>query len=485
MNKKGAILVVLILIVLLLPIGASSISGQNTRTPIKHVINIYFENHTFDNYFGTYPQSPQSSKQGIISSLPTPVNLLNNVSLLSSVRAIPAGNFSTPDPIEGYTAYHTDWNHGSMNNFLNGSGPYSMTYYNSSQLGPIWDLAEQYSMGDMYFSPVISESAPNTMYYLAGFSPVFNDYGPPPGIPFSQTIFGELSSYNVSWGLYIPKQSLASNYSEWNHIEGMNSYLGNVGTWDDFSSELENGTIPSVSYVFSQEANGTDQAAPSNILKGEMWLIYLVNKIEESPIWNSTAIFITWDDPGGYYDQVSPPVVDGMQLGFRLPFIVISPFAKEGYISNTILTHSSILAFIDYNWEMPALNQFVSRVNIPIDFFNFNDSYGQNGVLREPIIFNFGNSFPVPKAPEFTLPTNLQSLNISATFPMEPQYNLSSLPYPKTGSVIFNLSSISPQVFVKQNSVLVPFYASYSFLFAFILLDVIVLSFGVRQRWKK
>ena len=71
--------------------------------------------------------------------------------------------------------------------------------------------------------------------------------------------------------------------------------------------------------------------APSDILKGELWLLKLINSIEESPLWNSTAVFITWDDPGGYYDQVPPPVFHGVQLGMRLPLIVVSTYAKEDY----------------------------------------------------------------------------------------------------------------------------------------------------------
>lgn len=482
MKRISVILIILVVLILLFPIGASSIAQQGTKTPIKHVINIYLENHTFDNYFGTYPESPGSPMQSVINELPVPLNLLNNKSLSNKLTAIPPGTFNTPDPIEGYTAYHLDWNHGLMNNFVNGSGPYSMTYYTSSQLGPIWDLAEEYSIADMYFSPLLTESAPNTMYYLSGYSPVFNDYGPPPSVPFSQTIFGELSSYNISWGIYIPTMKQEYSYSEWIQIAGMNAHIGNVSSWNNFVSQLHAGSIPSVSYVFSQEAQGTDQAAPSNILKGEMWLFYLINQIEESPVWNSTAIFITWDDPGGYYDQVSPPIVDGQQLGFRLPLIVVSPYAKEAYVSNTILTHSSILAFIDYNWRLPALNRFVSNVNIPTDLFNFNNSYSNGNIVREPIVFSFGHSFIIPSEPIFNLTGNFSNLNLSDVFPQSPQLNLSSLPYSNEGSTYLTLSSLNSPVFVSNNFEIMPFYASPYFLLGLIILDVILFSIGFRGK---
>lgn len=484
MKKAAVIWVLFVLLILLLPFGSYAVESHQPKTPIKHVINIYLENHTFDNFFGIYPYSPYSSAQNITSALPTPVNLLGT-SMMSNLSAIPAGTFSTPNPIEGETAYHTDWNHGKMNQFVKGSGPNSMTYYTPAQLGPLWDLAEQYSMADMYFAPVISESAPNSIYYLAGYSPVFNDYGPPPYIPFSHTIFGELSSYNVSWGVYIPHQSAGTSFSEFRHFSGMSQYSSNIYSWNSFTSQLKSGTLPSVSYVFAQGGNQTDQGAPSNLIEGEMWIMYLINSIEKSPIWNSTTVFITWDDPGGYYDQVAPPVVDGVQLGFRLPFMVISPYAKEGYISSTVLSHSSILAFIDYNWGLPALNQFVSSVNIPLDMFDFNTTYGSSTLARPPISFNFGSNFPLPQSPYFTLPTDLQSLNISGTYPMNPQFNLSSLPYEKTGSTAVNLSSLGSSVFNKTDSVIVPFYATPYFLFALIAVNVAVFSLAIGRRRRR
>ncbi|MCL5671864.1 MAG: alkaline phosphatase family protein [Nitrososphaerota archaeon] len=483
MKAAAYVGVLSIAVLLLLSAGAPAYaSAGQTRTPIKHLINIYLENHTFDNFFGVYPIDPSSPNQSLVASLSAPTNILDANSTANMPSPIPPGTFSTPDPVEGNTAYHIDWNGGKMNGFVDGSGPSSMTYYTASQLGPLWDLAEEYSLANMYFAPLLSESAPNTMYYLAGYSPVMNDYGPPPSIPFSQTIMGELQSYGVSWGFFIPYQSQGATYSEWSHVSGMNDRLGNVFSWRTFVSDLNSGDVPSVSWVFSQGANGTDQGAPSNVLKGEMWIIYLINEIERSPIWNSTAITITWDDPGGYYDQVPPPVIDGVQSGFRLPMILVSPFAKEDYVSNTVLTHSSILALIDYNWEVPALNQYVSSANVPLDFFDFSAPYGGGGVPRAPMTFDFGSNFPLPQSPYFDLPGNLQSQQISSTFPMQPQYSLSSLPYPRHGSTNTTLSSLGSGVFVQADSAVVPFYASVYFLTLLVAANVVLLAWGVRVR---
>ena len=165
-----------VLILLTFSGAASASAGQGgTRTPVTHLINIYLENHTFDNLFGVYPSDPSSPNQGLISSLSAPLNLLQNKTLQGALTPVAPGSYSTPDPIEGNTAYHLEWDHGLMDGFAQGGGPYATTYYTAAQLGPVWDLAEADSLGARYFAPVLSECDPNTMYYLAGFSPVMND----------------------------------------------------------------------------------------------------------------------------------------------------------------------------------------------------------------------------------------------------------------------------------------------------------------------
>jgi len=472
--KKGVIFITfLVAVMVIIPAVSGAVNQPSEKTPIKHVINIYFENHTFDNFFGTYPENPSSTDQSLISNISHPTNLLNNTSLLNGLTPVKAGTFSTSNPIEGYTAYHIDWNHGAMNGFLQGSGQSAMTYYTSAQLGPIWDLTEEYGMADNYYSSVISESAPNTLYYLAGFSPVVNDYGPPPTIPIGETIFGELNNYNISWGVYVNGSSKSFDMS--GYIQGIGAYANDVNSWNTLTQQLGSGNLPAVSYVFSQGGNGYDTGAPGSLLKGELWLMSLINQIEESPAWSSTVVFITWDDPGGYFDQISPPIVDGLQLGMRLPFIVVSPFAKENYVSNTVLTHSSILAFIDYNWNIPALNGFVSKVNVPLDFFDFNSS-------RPSMTFNFGNTITIPANLNFNVTPSESAVNLSSAFPLVPQEPLGSLRYAEHGQINFTLSSAGASIFVNNDIVQSPFYSSPYLLLILIIACVAIVEYLPRRR---
>ena len=445
-----------IVLVMLMPVVSAQAASQSsgTRTPIKHVINIFLENHSFDNLFGIYPYDRYSSNSSLSAILSTPLNLLGNSTLLGRLSEIPAGIFTTKDPNEGYVQYHIDWNHGKMNGFLNGSGPQSLTYFSAAQMAPEWDFAEQYGIADNYYAPQISESSPNHLYYLAGYSPVFNDYGPPPYVPISQSIFGELSAYNVSWGFYI--NNTHASFPDWEYLYGHEAYASHLKSWDQFLNESANGTLPSVSYLFSQ-GTGDSQGPPDNILNGEEWLLYVVDSIEKSPLWNSTAIFITYDEFGGYYDQVAPPVLDGVQLGFRIPLIVISPFAKEDYISSTEMTHTSLLAFIDYNWNLPALNQLVSVSNIPIDFFYFSKTGSGEYATRNPVQFNASSGFPVPESIHFGPVTDTSGFNFSRIFPVVPQIPFGELPYSRNGSSHLNLSSLDAGIYNKSNFGFTPF----------------------------
>ncbi len=477
MHKLLSLIIVLsFILVAFSPLSSALIpeaqnSTHGTSTPIKHVINIFLENHSFDNIFGIYPYNNYTTNSSLSENLSKPLNLLGNNTLLGKLKEIPNGVFTTKDPNEGYIPYHIDWNHGKMNGFQNGSGAQALTYYSAEQMAPEWDLAQQYGLADNYYAPQISESLPNHLFYLAGFSPVFNDYGPPPYVPISQSIFGELSAYNISWGFYI--NNTHSTFPDWEYLYGHNAYSSHLQSWNSFLNQSANGSLPSVSYVFSQET-GDAQGPPDNMLNGEMWLLYLIDSIEKSPDWNTTAIFLTYDEFGGYYDQVSPPVLDGVQLGFRIPLIVISPYAKEDYISHTEMTHTSLLAFIDYNWNIPALNTLVSYSDIPVDFFDFNQTY-ENGVLeRLPLQFNSSSGFPVPASIHFDPIKETAGYNFSKIFPMKPQIAFSKLPYNRTGSSDLNLSDLGFKIYNRVNYGYTPFFENPAFYSILVLTQIII-----------
>ncbi len=455
MSTKRIFLAVALSAVILIGGLQLSVAAQPTQTPIKHLVIIMMENHSFDNLFGTYGRLQNGS---MAPNLTVPYNLLVHNSA-QNLTAVSNGTFKTGDPYEGYFNYHADWNNGSMNGFLNNSGPNSLRYFTSSQMGLEWYFAHQYSIADMYFSSTLSETLPNRLYSLAGFSPVKADQlTPPPYVPYDQTIFNEMDSYGVSWAYYL-KTPVLGNYPL-DFISGMSSHLSNIGTWGNFYNSVQNGTLPQVSWIspISGAAYGYSQHPPYNMLAGEIWMFYFIHLIMESRYWSNTAIMVTYDEGGGYYDQVAPPKVDGHQLGFRVPFILISPYAKENYVSNTIMSHTSILGFIDYNWNMPALNPLVSDSNLMLDMFNFNRLYTTGTAIRPPLNFTNGLLNMLPATPVDSLSLANAFTNVSDLYPGKLQYNISTLPYPEQGQGNTSISNLSGNVFVKNNYGFTPWY---------------------------
>ncbi len=162
----------------------SSSQSSSTQTPIKHVVYIMMENHSFDNFFGNYPiGDTNESNLGIEQ----PLNLLDNTTDIPALTQLPAGTVNTTDPHE--SVYPEDYANGTNSGFLEYSGPQAMTYFTNAQIPLEWDWALDYGLGDNYFSTVLSETTPNRLMSIAGYTPTMSDSGPPPYVPFNATIF--------------------------------------------------------------------------------------------------------------------------------------------------------------------------------------------------------------------------------------------------------------------------------------------------------
>jgi phospholipase C len=446
----AAVVVALLGLQILAGAAPGTASVPAALTPIKHVVDVMLENHSFDNVFGLYPTMNLTDPGALMSSLQRPDDVLDAPRGVALTQ-IPNGTFSTLNPNEG--VYGADWDNGKMDGFASNSGSQAMTYFSSSQLAVEWDWAEEYAVADRYFSSCLCMTNPNRLFSLAGYGAgLTDDSGPPPYIPVNQSIFGELSRYGVSWGYYVNDPG-ADNFPL-NYFDGVGAYASDVQSWSQFYDSLQGGTLPSVSWVMPTGggASGVDQHPSDNVTTGEEWLVGLVDRIMQSEYWNSTAIFITYDEGGGYYDHVPPPAVDGVQLGFRVPLFVISPYAKENYVSDTVMNHASTLAFVDYNWRLPPLNSYVASSAVPLDMFDFNESYAGGGLVRAPVV--------------------LQS---DSPYPAELQVPIGELPYQRSGSTSVTLASLGESLYVASNSTTTPFYQSLPFEVA---LAVVLLGAG-------
>jgi len=164
-----------------------------------------------------------------------------------------------------------------------------------------------------------------------------------------------------------------STYDAINHIRNGPDWANNVVPYTQFASDAASGQLPQVSWLV--QPGKTSDHPPYSICKGENWTVSQVNAIMgNQDEWASTAIILTWDDWGGFYDHVLPPKGPNpvIQYGFRVPAIVISPYSIPGYVDHTFYTFSSILKLVEDNWGLSSLTGLDGGSNDMQASFNFN-----------------------------------------------------------------------------------------------------------------
>jgi phospholipase C len=214
----------------------------------------------------------------------------------------------------------------------------------------------------------------------------------------SQTLGDELDTAKLSWGYYTA--SIYGDGNIWNAYQAI-SHIRYGKDWDrnvitpqsKFLGVVSSGKLPVVSWVTPTCENSDHAGCGSNT--GPAWVTSLVNAVGESKYWKSTAIFIMWDEYGGWYDHVAPQMVDYDGLGMRVPLVIISPYAKKGYVSHVQFEHGSILRFTEDQFGLPRLAASDTRANSPEDdcfdftqkprkFKPFTASLDTKGILAQP-----------------------------------------------------------------------------------------------------
>lgn len=420
LRKAIAVVICLVFLVSVAPVRATAPAAA---TPIQHVIIIVQENHSFDNYFGTYPTANGTLVTPITSELPAVNGIPDGVCLpygSGCVRPQLSNSTSPTNPVEGQSNYEADYSKNGTGFPVN-SGVQSMVYFDYHAIPAYWDYAEEYGLADNYYTPFLAQSNPNRLAMLSGDSPTSSDSGPPPYLPYNETIMHQLDVAGINWGYfdYYPASAGVAKFHFLNFISGMTAQeqAGFQSVWH-LTHDLSSGSgLPAVSFVDSLGNKTYDEHPSSNPTVGEEWVVSLVNDVMSSTYWSDTAIFITWDEGGGFYDHVIPPTelsVDHnfssplLGLGQRIPLLVISPYSREAYVSNTLMSHLSLTHFIDYNWNLPALNANVGSANLPLGFFNF------SGQPRAPLILGQAGpdsmtTYPIPLQIPLTQPSSTQT----------------------------------------------------------------------------
>jgi phospholipase C len=341
------------------------IPGQpgTTSSPIKHVVVVVMQNSSFDHLFGTFPgaNGPQSGLPGFVqnNAQGTPVS----PKLLT--------DFAPPDLAHTHAAFVQMVDNGLMDKFAAVNGDLAMGYYDNTVPGidKLWGWAQQYALADKFFASAMGDAPTNQLYMVAasnndfpfGVQPVFSPCNAPNSVsqPFTFPNVGDqLGQKNVSWGWFAEQYGICGNYiALQNPFQYFTSTQHTVHLQDlsSFNAQLQSGNVAAVNFI-QPASNHTMHPGSGNVSRAAQWLDGFIQSIQNSSIWLDTAIVVLWDSSGGWYDHVPPPSVDSQGFGPRVPMMVISPLAKRGYISKVQMDDTSILKFIQWNWQLPSLN---------------------------------------------------------------------------------------------------------------------------------
>ena len=371
---------------------------------IRHVVVIVQENRSFDSYFGTYPGADGipglAGHPGKVPCLPDPRHVGCVKPYHDTTDRNAGGPHATSDARKDIAG-------GKMNGFvaqaregrafacrrsvdvpdcsLTPRRPDVMGYHDAHEIPNYWDYASHFVLQDHMFASQYSWSLPQHLGLVSGWAATCrtardpmsctsaangsnlgaNEPGKPHDFPWTDLTW-LLHRDHVSWGYYVAegrqpdcansrmfcaaRQQSASTPSIWNPLLRFDDVhadhqLRNVRPLRDFLVAARHGTLPAVSWIAPSQA--VSEHPPALVSSGQTYVTSLINAVMRSPDWSSTAIFLAWDDWGGFYDHIAPPVVDTLGYGLRVPALVISPYAKRGYVDHQVLSFDAYLKFIE------------------------------------------------------------------------------------------------------------------------------------------
>jgi phospholipase C len=371
------------------------------RTYVDHVVIVIQENRSFDNFFAGWPGADAAT-----------FGYASNGSKISLRRI----TFAGPDISHAWPDAITAWDNGKMDGFdrenSGTAGAYPYSYVDPALIAPYREMAHEYVLADRMFPTEFGASFTAHLDLIAGTTnldpnlaeadwppaPIWgcdaawgtptttvNTYrilawlgGPFPCFTQFRTMADTLDAANVSWKYYAV--SIGSPGDGWSSFDAIRNVR--YGTdWKKVVSppskvltDIKTGSLANVSWV-TPNAEDSDHPGTSSDT-GPSWVASVVNRLGESRYWKSSVIVVLWDDWGGWYDNARPPQLDFRGLGERVPCIIISPYARAGYVSHTTYEFGSLLKFIEQVFRLPPLGAVAAgytdaRANSISDAFDF------------------------------------------------------------------------------------------------------------------
>ncbi|MGH2866412.1 MAG: alkaline phosphatase family protein [Solirubrobacteraceae bacterium] len=368
--------------------------GTDTLPAIEHVVVLMLENHSYDNFLGMLGRGASETVRGDGFTLasdgrPTASNPYPDGRPLRAFR-MPTTCQPHGVPSQEWEQSHIQYAGGRNDGFvISNSGPVAMGYWTREDLPFTYDLATQFPIGDRWFASALAQTDPNRRFLIAATANgMTDDIGGSPGnlipdaslgMPANGTIFERLTAAGISWVDYCFSFPTGATMELYPTNDGPYSAT-NVKSISQFYSDAAAGTLPSFS-LLDPDYNTQSQEDPQNIVLGESLLAQVVHALGNSPAWPRTLLIVTYDEHGGYYDHVPPPPAlapdsiapqvqpgessyDGFaRYGFRVPAVVVGPYAKPNHVSHVVYDHTSILAFIERKWNLPAMTYRDANAN--------------------------------------------------------------------------------------------------------------------------
>jgi phospholipase C len=370
---------------------------------IKHIIFMVQENRSFDNYFS------QMNAYRAGKGLSTDVNVADNTVKLPTFTGGTASPFhertvctENLSPSWDESHYDTDkqadgsykmdrfmlTTHSVAQQFDN-AGLRAIGYYDQTDLPYYYELASQYAMSDSFHSAILANTPPNRMY-LFGATTQGRTYPDPSGHPQWNipTIFSSLQNASVKWAYYYQDDMFLPEFEDWNNDAIRSKTFPIQKFLDILASPTADQDLPQVIFIERSSSTGFDEHPDNNIQKGAAVAKSFIDALQNSSAWGSSVFILTYDEGGGTYDHVPPfkvtapddyaPILsptnqpgDFTDSGFRVPFIIVSPWVKPGFVSHVNRETTSILKFIETRFSLPPLTRRDAAADDMTEFFDF------------------------------------------------------------------------------------------------------------------
>ena len=350
-----------LLVTAVAPTAAGASGAAAPRTPVRHLVMLMQENHSFDNYFGTYPGA-----DGIPAGTCMPLRPDNPEK--GCVQPHRLGEVPLRDHSHDLKTAQRQLDGGKMDGFVRAlqvrqqDGAVAMGYYDRRDLPFHWAVADQYVLFDRFFSSSLQGGDANHSFWVSGR----------PKVQGGPTIFDRLQQRGISWKFYVGRHDPNLNIrtppsrrtARWGRVLDDVPILklarfaddrrlaSRIVDLDQYYQDLQEGTLPAVSFIVDY---GASEHPPGDLALGQQLVRSLINALMASSSWKDSAFLYSYDDWGGWYDHVRPPKVDASGYGFRVPALLVSPYARRGLVDHTQLDQTAGIRFIEDNWGLAPL----------------------------------------------------------------------------------------------------------------------------------